>query len=55
MTWADIFLCHSLQYLEKMSDVDVGKHSTSLVAHRDRILNMPRIKRWIEERPETSF
>ncbi|XP_011498494.1 PREDICTED: glutathione S-transferase-like [Ceratosolen solmsi marchali] len=55
LTWADIVLVSLLDYLNYMATYDIIEKAENLKTIRDNVLAEPKIKMWIEKRPNTEL
>ena len=54
LTWADIIVADMTQSLaSRHPDIDIFTDHKDLKNHVNKILNLPNIKKWIENRPQT--
>ena len=55
LTWADIVVANFCEELLKRGGAAVFDKNNVLKSHLEMVLNLPKIKKWIEERPKTFF
>lgn len=55
VTWADLFFVGILDYMSAMAKFNIIEKYQHLVELKDKILNIPNIKAWVDKRPESEF
>ncbi|GJQ79484.1 hypothetical protein Trydic_g16337 [Trypoxylus dichotomus] len=55
LTWADIFFAAIIDLMNYFSGMDLLENRPYLKSVRNKVENLPAIKKWIETRPKTDF
>lgn len=53
LTWADMVFVALLDYLNFMTKFDITEKHENLKALKEKVLALPKIKAWVEKRPQT--
>ncbi|CAD6232177.1 GSCOCT00001784001.3-RA-CDS, partial [Cotesia congregata] len=53
LTWADMVFVALLDYLNFMTKFDITEKHENLKALKEKVLALPKIKTWVEKRPQT--
>ncbi|EEB14151.1 glutathione S-transferase, putative [Pediculus humanus corporis] len=51
LTWADLYFVAVSDYLQKMAELDFFSDYPNLQSLKNKVVNIPQIKKWIEKRP----
>ena len=55
MTWADFVFASSLENFECIFGKNALDRYPALKALKEKIFNIPKIKEWVQKRPQTEF
>jgi len=55
LTWADIILAHFSDLFENFVDSSILNNYPTIKQHQTQVLNLPKIKAWIDKRPVTEY
>jgi len=55
VTWADLFIAYSFEFLESSLGQSVLEGFPRLEEHKARVYRIPQIKAWIEARPDSLY
>ncbi|XP_076287866.1 glutathione S-transferase-like [Lasioglossum baleicum] len=55
LTWADITFVSLLDYLDFMMKSDIIENFENLKQLKEKVLNVPKIKSWVEKRPKSQW
>ncbi|KAG1679750.1 Glutathione S-transferase 1 [Nymphon striatum] len=55
ITWADLFMASTIEALKDILGENIADGAPKLLAHRERIVNIPSIKTYLENRKKTPF
>ena len=55
LTWVDLAFVALLDYLNAMAKFNIIEKYENLKALQKKVLELPKIKSWVEKRPKTEF
>ncbi|KAK6633936.1 hypothetical protein RUM44_004543 [Polyplax serrata] len=51
LTWADLYFVAISDYMQRMAEIDMFADYPNLQSLKNKVVNIPQIKKWIEKRP----
>jgi len=55
VTWADLHIAHTLAFYEETVDAGILKDYPTLLKFKEVVFDIPQIKKWVAERPQTTM